>query len=216
MRRTPRRAWWLVAVGLCLSLAAPALAATRVTIHELKERPLAYIGQQVQLECYFDKESPIWVNALPQPDAWVGFFVTGNPEQSVSWSGEYYNLLFAPKALEDAIRTLRGGDKVTIVGEGFAYPSTTFSGVAIQVQEIMKGWGASASAIGAAEAPATSPPAATDPGLVTIGQLERSMAQTARGGEKYTVTINGKRYEGLRVGDRYNFDGVDFAVEPVQ
>lgn len=211
------RAWWLTAVWLCLSLATPTWAATRVTIGDLKEHPERYVDQMVSLECYYDKESPIWVRALPDADEWVGFFVTGPPEEAMTWQGEYYNLLFAPQEMQDALRMLRGGDKVTIVGKGFQYRATNFSGVGIHVQQLLKGWGASAKAIG--EAPSGS-------GAVTASRhsdrddREHAMRVTteveAATSGKYTAIINGKRYEGLRVGDRYNFEGIDFQVEKAQ
>lgn len=194
-RRT--RTWWL-AVSVVLTGMTPGLAATRVSIQELKEAPERLYDQTVLVECFYDKESPIWVRALPDADEWLGFFVTGRPEKALTWSGEYYNLLFAPSQMREALRTLRGGDKITVVGTVFPYHSASFDGAGIQVQQILLGWGPSATSIGQPIAPVA------------------SAAASAAVGERYTATINGTRYEGLRFHDRYNFDGIEFQVEQVE
>ncbi|MBI2495200.1 MAG: hypothetical protein HYY90_07045 [Candidatus Omnitrophica bacterium] len=208
------RAWRLVA-GVLWLVATPVLAATRVTIQELKEYPEPHYGQTVLLECYYDKESPIWVRALPDADEWIGFFVTGKPEKALTWSGEYYNLLFAPYTMREAVRTLRGGDKITVIGEAFHYQSTSFDGAGIRVQQVLQGWGPTAKAIGQpapsrllSSASAVSSPIAQQP---TPGDPPLSASI-----EKFAVTINGKRYEGLRIGDQYNFDGIEFQIDKAQ
>ena len=126
---------WLPAIGLSFVMTVPAWAATRVTIPDLKDYPERYYGQTLLLECYYDKESPIWVRALPDADAWIGFFVTGKPDKTLTWSGEYYNLLFAPYSMRDAVRSLRGGDQITLVGEAFHYHSSGFDGAGIHIQQ---------------------------------------------------------------------------------
>lgn len=205
---------WLSAAVLSLSLAMPVAAATRVTIHDLKDAPELYYGQTVELQCYYDKESPIWVRALPDAEEWIGFFVTGKPEKTLTWSGEYYNLLFAPYAMRTAVRSLRGGDAITVSGEVFHYHSASFEGAGIRVQQLFSGWGPSAKLLGtAADAQvASSTAAATD----VSSTSPRAPATPQVVAEKYTATINGKRYEGLRIGDRYNFDGIEFQVDPAQ
>lgn len=232
------RAWLLV---ICLlSMIAPssfAQGTTRVTIRELLKRPDAYYDQQVELECYYDKESPIWVSVLPQADEWVGFFVTGPPDKALTWTGEYYNLLFAPRDMQEALRTLRGGDKITIVGEGFHYHSKSLDSVGVHVEQVLRGWGTSAKPLAGVssaqpvvtetaprpaqvstpqasanqQVPATSDvtPAAPSARSATTAAQDQATVQ----GEKYVVLINGRRYTGLRFGDRYNFDGVDFQIE---
>jgi hypothetical protein len=180
-------------------LSASALAATRVTIQDLKEYPEPYYGQTILLVCYYDKESPIWVRALPDAEEWIGFFVTGKPDKALTWSGEYYNLLFAPYAMRETVQSLRGGDKITLIGEVFRYHSVSLDSAGIRVQQLLQGWGPSAKPIGQV---------ATLPAPVASAPAEAQ--------EKYAVTINGKRYEGLRRGDRYNFDGVEFQVDQAQ
>lgn len=193
------RAWWLAA-SVSLIAAAPGPAATRVTIQELKEAPEAYYGQTVLLECHYDKESPIWVRALPDAEEWIGFFVTSRPEHALTWSGEYYNLLFAPYVMRETLRSLRGGDKITVIGEAFHYQSTSMEGAGIRLQRLLSGWGSSAKPLGQATPAAPTPVAA-------------AVAAPSDPAEKFTVTINGKRYEGLRFGDPYNFDGIEFTVD---
>ena len=127
------RAWWLTA-GLSLVLAVSVSAATRVTLRELKEHPSVYYDLPISVECYYDKESPIWVSALPNADEWIGFFVTSHPEKALAWSGEYYNLLFAPRQMQEAVRQLRGGDKITVVGAGFHYQSASLEGVGLRIK----------------------------------------------------------------------------------
>lgn len=206
--------WWLAA-GMSSILTTPLLAATRVTIHDLKEHPQAYDGQTVLLECYFDKESPIWVSALPDAEAWIGFFVTGKPEKALTWQGEYYNLLFAPEAMRPALRSLRGGDQITIIGEGFRYHSTSLDGVGIHVQQILQGWGPSSHVVGQAPAAGQAPPVLEAPRTTTTA-VTVDVRPSAETTGKYTATINGKRYQGLRYGDRYNFDGIEFQVDQAQ
>lgn len=206
-----------VVAGSCVTLliAAPLSAATRVSIRDLKEHPSLYYDESVSIECYYDKESPIWVSALPDADEWIGFFVTGKPEKSLTWSGEYYNLLFAPRQMQEAVRQLRGGDKITVVGEAFPYHSASLDGGGIRVRQILQGWGSAAKAIGnTASSPLVSPPEAALASTVkpTPGPVSSPLPVP----EKYAVTINGKRYEGLRMGDQYNFDGIEFQVNKTQ
>ncbi len=212
------RAWGLAA-GLSVMLSASALAATRVTIQELKAYPDLYYGQTVLVECYYDKESPIWVRALPDADEWIGFFVTGKPDKALTWSGEYYNLLFAPYAMRETVRSLRGGDKITLIGEVFRYPSASLEGAGIYVQQLLQGWGPSAKAIGAVSVPSAPPASAGSVAAPVMGRpsptTESSLLPVSVL-EKYTVTINGKRYQGLRVGDPYNLDGINFQVDRSQ
>lgn len=209
------RAWWL-AGWLSLFGAAPLLAATPVTIRELKARPAAYYNETVSVECYYDKESPIWVSALPSADEWIGFFVTGAPDKALTWAGEYYNLFFAPREMQEVIRELRGGDKITLIGEGFHYQSASLDGLGVRVRQVLRGWGAAAKTLGGgapvlAFVPAASAaPSPPPPTTVTQGHPQ---AETT---EKLVVTINGKRYDGLRVGDRYNFDGIEFQIDKAQ
>jgi hypothetical protein len=198
---------WLLRVGLLLVAVAPLEATTRVTIQDLKEYPERYYGQPVQLECYYDKESPIWVRALPDAEEWIGFFVTGKPDKALTWGGEYYNLLFAPYRMREAVRSLRGGDQITIIGEAFPYQSTSFDGAGIHVQHILQGWGPTARSINFA-----SQNLSTGQNPVP-NEATGTQGQPADVTQKYTVTINGKRYEGLRFGDRYTFDGIEFQVE---
>ena len=193
---------WLPAAGLSLIVAMPAQAATRVTIQDLKDHPARYYDQSVLLECFYDKESPIWVRALPEAETWIGFFVTGKPEKALTWSGEYYNLLFAPAVMRDTIRTLRSGDHITVIGEAFHYQSAGFDGAGIRATQVRQGWGESARPAGDAT-PAQPAPAA-------------STSSSPGCPERYLVTINGTRYRGLRFGDQYTFDGVEFQVEPNQ
>lgn len=203
---------WLLGVGWLLMTAMPAFAATRVTIHDLKDDPERYYDQTVLLECYYDKESPIWVRALPDADEWIGFFVTGKPEKVLTWSGEYYNLLFAPYGMRDAVRSLRGGDKITVIGEAFQYHSASFDGTGIHVQRLLSGWGPSAKTVGVEPAAsvlmptahAAPPPAPADAPPAVAAQADEG---------RYTVTINGRRYQGLRFGDPYTFEGVEFQVD---
>ncbi len=200
-------------VGLSLMTASSGLAATRVTLQDLKEHPEPYYGQTVLLECYYDKESPIWVRALPDAEEWIGFFVTGKPDKALTWSGEYYNLLFAPYAMWEVVRTLRGGDKITVIGECFPYHSMSLEGAGIRVQQLLSGWGSSAKLLGQTEA--TARIVANEATMSSPASLMNSgSASGPEVSEKYTVLINGKRYEGLRFGDRYDFDGVQFQVEP--
>lgn len=203
-----------VVAGSCVALliAAPLSAATRVNIRDLKEHPSRYYDQSIVLECYYDKESPIWVSALPNADEWIGFFVTGKPDKALTWSGEYYNLLFAPRQMQEAVRQLRGGDKITIVGEGFNYHSASLEGVGIHVQQLLQGWGPSAKAIGAAALPVA---VALDSAAPNMASHETTGAPSGsyQAPVKYAVTINGKRYEGLRMGDQYNFDGIEFQID---
>lgn len=197
-------------------MTGPALAATRVTIGELKEHPERYYGEELLLECYYDKESPVWVRALPDADEWVGFFVTGRPDKALTWSGEYYNLLFTPARTREALRTLRGGDKITVIGEGFRYASASLEGVGIHVKQLLTGWGPSATSINglanAASMPAASRPSDPSPS----SEISASVPIPPERGGKFTVTINGKRYGGLRFGDHYNFDGIEFQVDQTQ
>lgn len=183
-----------------------------MTIHELKEAPERYDGQRVQLECYYDKESPIWVSALPNADEWIGFFVTSRLEKALTWSSEYYNLLFAPSAMRQTLRELRGGDKITVIGEGFHYHSVSLDGTGIHVQQILQGWGPSAKTVGEPSSAAVGPPGGTASTVSPPG-APSTLSEPAQTSGKYAVTINGKHYEGLRFGDRYNFDGTDFQVE---
>lgn len=192
---------WVSAIGVASIAWSPAGAETHVTIPDLKDAPELYYGQQLRLECYYDKESPIWVRALPQSEDWIGFFVTGAPDKALTVRGEYYNLLFAPYSMRDALRSLRGGDKITVIGEGFRYHSLSLDGVGIRVAEIRHGWGPSAEMVGQGTLSTAAAPQAAEP--------LRAVPAT----DKYAVTINGKRYEGLRFHDRYNFDGVEFQVE---
>ncbi|MBI4354522.1 MAG: hypothetical protein HY595_04730 [Candidatus Omnitrophica bacterium] len=194
-----------------LIVATPLEAATRVTIADLKDYPERYYGQAIQLECHYDKESPIWVRALPDAEEWIGFFVVTHPDKTLSWSGEYYNLVFAPYAMRDAVRSLRGGDKITVVGEGFHYQSASFDGVGVHVQRILSGWGPSAKLVGELKAPAGSVEAATISLPVTAALPSTPAAPETV--ERYRVMINDRRYEGLRFGDQYNFDGVEFQVD---
>lgn len=193
--------------------ATPLGAATRVTIQELKEFPERYDGQAVSLECYYDKESPIWVRALPDADEWIGFFVTGKPDKALTWSGEYYNLLFAPSQMREALRTLRGGDKITVIGEGFPYHSTSFDGAGIHVQQILLGWGSSAKALAGSASVHPPPIAVAASPAQQPEEITGPAGPVAETTEKYAVTINGKRYEGLRFGDRYTFDDTEFQVD---
>jgi len=206
---------WLLSWCAVLIYTVPGEAATRVTISELKDYPERYYGQAIQLECHYDKESPIWVRALPDAEEWIGFFVVTHPDKTLSWGGEYYNLVFAPYAMRDAVRSLRGGDKITIVGEGFHYQSASFNGAGIHVQRILSGWGPSAKVVGELKPTAGSVEAATVAPPVTATAVPLPPQAPAQG-ERYTVMINGRRYEGLRFGDRYNFDGVEFQVDDPQ
>ncbi|MBI3996997.1 MAG: hypothetical protein HY352_04990 [Candidatus Omnitrophica bacterium] len=194
-------------------MAEPALAATRVTIRELKEHPQRYYGEELLLECYYDKESPVWVRALPDADEWVGFFVTGRPDKTLTWSGEYYNLLFTPARTREALRTFRGGDKITVIGEGFRYASTSLEGVGIHVRQFLAGWGPSAKSIHGSGNTAPMPAASVAPGAPPSSEVSMSAPPPLEGGEKLAVTINGKHYTGLRFGDAYNFDGIEFQVD---
>ncbi|MBI4597767.1 MAG: hypothetical protein HY737_05110 [Candidatus Omnitrophica bacterium] len=207
-------------VSLVLVGAAPMLPTTRVTIQDLKAFPDRYDGQTVSLECYYDKESPIWVSALPNADEWIGFFVTGKPDKALTWTGEYYNLLFAPAALRETMRALRGGDKITIIGEVFRYHSTSLEGAGIRVRQLLQGWGPSSKVLGTTTPPAASQPDALESPTATVNaaspQTPDRLNSSSDSTGKYAVTINGKRYEGLRFSDRYNFDGVDFQVDPIQ
>lgn len=210
------RAWWLSA-GLSLVLAIPVSAATRVSLRELKEHPSVYYDLPISVECYYDKESPIWVSALPEADEWIGFFVTGPPEKALTWSGEYYNLFFAPRTMQDVVRQMRGGDKITVIGQGFHYHSASLDGVGLRVQQILRGWGPSAKAIGEAASASLIPSAQAAPSAAPSAPPAPQPPTSLRYSvEKLAVTINGKRYEGLRYGDRYNFDGVEFQVDPAQ
>ena len=225
------RAWLL---ALCLfPVIAPSLSAqgvTHVTIPELMKHPASYYEQKVELECFYDKESPIWVSALPQADEWIGFFVTGPPGKALTWTGEYYNLLFAPRDIQESVRTLRAGDKITIIGEGFHYHSQSLDGVGIHVEQVLRGWGASAKPVAGASGaqPAVTGMAQTSTTQAFANQKTAAVTsaspsagsattatrdQAAAQGEKYVVIINGRRYTGLRFGDHYDFDGVDFQVE---
>jgi hypothetical protein len=208
------RAWLLVA-GLLVG-GSPLLAATRVTIQDLKDFPERYEGQTVLLECYYDKESPIWVRALPDADEWIGFFVTGKPEKAITWSGEYYNLFFAPYAMREALRTLRGGDKLTVIGKVFRYHSTSFDGAGIHVTRLLSGWGPSAKAVGESVPSVLVPTASAAPILAPPLVAGNEHQPSTVVGEKYAVTINGKHYDGLRFGDQYTFDDIEFRVDKTQ
>lgn len=216
-RREKHRSWraWLLVGCASLLWTALAAAATRVTIPELKEAPGRYVGQIVQLECYYDKESPIWVSALPNADDWIGFYVTDHLEKALTWSSEYYNLLFAPSAMRQTLRELRGGDKVTVIGEGFHYHSASLDGTGIHVQQILQGWGLSTKAIAAPSSPAVGVPGSAV-SRMSPSEVPNTLSEPTQAFKKYTVTMNGKRYEGLRFGDRYNFGGIDFQVEQDQ
>ena len=178
---------------MALLIAAPLSAATHVTIRELKEQPERYYGQELLLECYYDKESPVWVRALPNADEWIGFFVTGPPDKALTWNGEYYNLLFAPAEMREVLRTLRGGDKITVRGDGFHYVSTSFDGVGLHVRQILTGWGSSARSI--RDSAATTPPAGVPgtPSAPSSPELSPSAPLPPDDGGKLAVKINGKR-----------------------
>lgn len=206
---------WRLTVGLLLSLATSVSAATHVTIHELKDGPELFYGQTVLLECFYDKESPVWVSALPEADQWIGFFVTGRPEKALTWRGEYYNLLFAPYSQRDAVRSLRAGDKITVIGEVFHYHSASVDGAGIHVQQLLQGWGSDAKVIGASSTAAVLATAVSPaPAGMTPEASHPSSPKAAA--ERYVVTINGKHYEGLRFGDHYNFDSIEFQVDKAQ
>ena len=114
------------------------------------------------------------------------------------------------------MRSLRGGDKITLIGEVFRYPSSSLEGAGIHVQQLLQGWGPSAKASGAVSVPSAPPASAGSASVTGRPSTADASPPSAPALEKYTVTINGKRYQGLRVGDPYNFDGIDFQVDRSQ
>ncbi|MBI5149212.1 MAG: hypothetical protein HZA28_00360 [Candidatus Omnitrophica bacterium] len=177
----------------------------------------------MEVEAYFYKEDNIWVKALAEPEEYSGLFVTKPKKDTLSMQGEYFGFIFVPLEMKPKLRSLRGGDPITIRGKCFHFQASLLDGPGIEAAEILSGWGKAASSLEIAsevnmdqivssvkkEILKDYPPAGGSP-VAAVAPI----ATTAGKETTYTLYLNGKEYQGLSFGNEYIFEGIHFQVNP--
>lgn len=206
------------AVGIFLGpvFASAGTEFIKTSIADIENNPDQCYETNVEVEAYFYKEDNIWVKSLAEPEKYSGLFVTKPKKDTLSLQGEYFGFIFVPLEMKPKLRSLRGGDQITIRGRCFHFQASLFDGPGIEAAEILSGWGKAASSLEIAsevnvdqiissvkkEILKDYPPAGVSPVATTDGK------ETT-----YILHLNGKEYQGLSFGNEYIFEGIHFRVD---
>lgn len=214
---------FFLAIGIFLGpvFASAGTEFTKTSIADIENNPDQYYETNVEVEAYFYKEDNIWVKSLAEPEKYSGLFVTKPKKDTISLQGEYFGFVFVPLGMKPKLRSLRGGDPITIRGKCFHFQASLLDGPGIEAAEILSGWGKAVSSLDVASEvnmdqivssvkkeilkdypPVEAPPVGAVAPAITMAGKETT----------YILYLNGKEYQGLSFGNEYIFEGIHFRV----
>lgn len=200
--------------GLLIALYCSPIQANPVSIHDLVDHPESFVqDQEIELQCYFSRESTAWLHLLSNPSKYTGLFVFENKPSLIISEKIPFPFIFAPKDFHKEIRNLRSGDFILITGKCFKHQAVGKEAVGIVARRI-----STLDEDGASEAVESEETGEwqgrfNPPKKARAAESSGSALVTDSNSEgTYTIQLGSNALSGLHWGEKYSLNGVEFVV----
>lgn len=186
----------LIALGVVLGICPLISGKDILSPSDLIKNPVAYRYQQITLAGYVEQESSAWNYLLEKPDEYMGLFIYEKKADNRFSEKVVFPYIFVPNHLVSRLQNFHAGEMIFLRGTTFDHEAMMKDSIALVVDEIYNESEMKQALLLSGDEDMAN--------KLSLGSVQTN--------QRYNVSVNGAEFQGLRVGEKYNINGVELII----